>query len=54
MMEINCIEKSLVFDFVFPTTNVGNVGFGDDMKLSITGTEAVMQIVREITVGFHW
>ena len=54
MVEINCIEESLVFDFVFPTTNVGNVGFGDDVKLGITGTEAVMQIVREIIVGFHW
>ena len=39
---------------VFPTTNVGNVGFGDNVKLGITGTEAVMQIVREILVGFHW
>jgi len=54
MVEINCIEESLVFDFLFPTTNVGNVGFGDDLKLGITGTEAVMQIVREIVVGFHW
>jgi len=54
MVEINCIEESLIFDFVFPTTNVGNVGYGDDVKLGITGTEAVMQIVREIVVGFHW
>jgi len=54
MVEINCLEESLIFDFVFPTTNVGNVGFGDDIILGITGTEAVMQIVREIFVGFHW
>jgi len=54
MVEINCNEESLMLDFVFPTTNVGNVGFGDDMQLGITGTEAVMQIVREIIVGFHW
>jgi predicted Zn-dependent peptidase len=43
-----------MIDFVFPTTNVGNVGFGDDIQLGITGTEAVLQIVREIIVGFHW
>lgn len=54
MVEINCSEESLVIDFVFPTTNVGNVGFGDDIQLGITGTEAVLQIVREIIVGFHW
>jgi len=54
MVEINCSEESLVIDFVFPTTHVGNVGFGDDMQLGITGTEAVLQIVREIIVGFHW
>jgi len=54
MVEINCSEESLVIDFVFPTTNVGNVGFGENLELVITGTEAVMQIVREIIVGFHW
>eukprot|EP00568_Trieres_chinensis_P004964 CAMPEP_0183295450 /NCGR_PEP_ID=MMETSP0160_2-20130417/3401_1 /TAXON_ID=2839 ORGANISM="Odontella Sinensis, Strain Grunow 1884" /NCGR_SAMPLE_ID=MMETSP0160_2 /ASSEMBLY_ACC=CAM_ASM_000250 /LENGTH=1248 /DNA_ID=CAMNT_0025456937 /DNA_START=117 /DNA_END=3863 /DNA_ORIENTATION=+ len=54
MVEINCNEESLVLDFVFPTTNVGNTGFGENMQLGITGTEAVMQIVREILVGFHW
>eukprot|EP00554_Chaetoceros_debilis_P006134 CAMPEP_0194079482 /NCGR_PEP_ID=MMETSP0149-20130528/5671_1 /TAXON_ID=122233 /ORGANISM="Chaetoceros debilis, Strain MM31A-1" /LENGTH=1254 /DNA_ID=CAMNT_0038760989 /DNA_START=225 /DNA_END=3989 /DNA_ORIENTATION=+ len=54
MVEINCNEESLVIDFVFPTTNVGNVGFGDDIQLGITGTESVMQIVREIIIGFHW
>ena len=54
MVEINCSEESLVIDFVFPTTNVGNVGFGDELQLGITGTEAVLQIVREIIVGFHW
>mmetsp|Transcript_5443 Transcript_5443/g.6121 ORF Transcript_5443/g.6121 Transcript_5443/m.6121 type:complete len:866 (-) Transcript_5443:587-3184(-) len=54
MVEINCNEESLTIDFVFPTTNVGNVGFGDNVQLGITGTEAVLQIVREIIVGFHW
>lgn len=54
MVEIKCTEESLVFDFVFPTTNVGNLGFGDDVKLGITGTESVMQILREILVGFKW
>ena len=54
MVEINCSEEALMLDFVFPTTNVGNVGFGDDIQLGITGTEAVMQIVREVIVGFHW
>jgi len=54
MVEINCNEESLTFDFVFPTTNVGNVGFGDDVQLGITGTESVMQIVREVLVGFRW
>ena len=54
MVEINCNEESLIMDFTFPTTNVGNVGFGENVKLGITGTEAVMQIVREVLVGFHW
>lgn len=54
MVEINCNEESVTVDFVFPTTNVGNVGFGDDIKLGITGTEAVLQVVREIVVGFKW
>jgi predicted Zn-dependent peptidase len=54
MVEITCAEESLTFDFVFPTTNVGNLGFGDDVQLGITGTESVMQIVREILVGFKW
>eukprot|EP00977_Amphora_coffeiformis_P019368 scaffold7190_cov193-Amphora_coffeaeformis.AAC.3 len=54
MVEINCAEEALTFDFVFPTTNVGNLGFGDDVQLGITGTESVMQIVREILVGFKW
>lgn len=54
MVEINCNEESMIMDFTFPTTNVGNVGFGDNIKLGITGTEAVMQIVREVLVGFHW
>lgn len=54
MVEINCSEESITVDFVFPTTNVGNVGFGDEIQLGITGTESVMQIVREIIVGFKW
>jgi hypothetical protein len=54
MVEINCNEESISVDFVFPTTNVGNVGFGDDVQLGITGTESVMQIVREIIIGFKW
>jgi len=54
MVEINCNEESITVDFVFPTTNVGNVGFGDELQLGITGTESVMQIVREIIVGFKW
>lgn len=54
MVEIECSEESITVDFVFPTTNVGNVGFGDEVQLGITGTESVMQIVREIIVGFKW
>ena len=54
MVEINCNEESLTFDFTFPTTNVGNVGFGDNVQLGITGTESVMQIIREIILGFKW
>eukprot|EP00985_Skeletonema_marinoi_P009073 scaffold4163_cov129-Skeletonema_marinoi.AAC.2 len=54
MVEINCNEESLVMDFVFPTTNVGNSGYGENMKLGITGTESVLQIVREILVDFNW
>jgi len=54
MVEINCGEESITMDMTFPTNNVGNVGFGDDVKLGITGTEAVLQILREVVVGFHW
>ena len=54
MVEINCNEESVTVDFVFPTTNVGNVGYGDNIQLGITGTEAVLQVVREIIVGFKW
>jgi hypothetical protein len=54
MVEINCSEESITIDFTFPTTNVGNVGFGEEQLLGITGTESVMQIVREIIVGFKW
>jgi len=54
MVEINCSEESITVDFVFPTNNVGNVGFGDDVQLGITGTDSVMQIVREIIIGFKW
>ena len=54
MVEINCNEESVTVDFVFPTTNVGNIGYGDNIQLGITGTEAVLQVVREIIVGFKW
>ena len=54
MVEINCNEEALTMDFVFPTTNVGNTGYGDNKQLGITGTESVLQIVREILVGFNW
>ena len=54
MVEINCNEEALTMDFVFPTTNVGNTGYGDAKQLGITGTESVLQIVREILVDFNW
>ncbi len=54
MVEINCNEESLTMDFMFPTTNVGNTGYGDSKQLGITGTESVLQIVREILVDFNW
>lgn len=54
MVEINCNEEALTMDFVFPTTNVGNAGYGDDRQLGITGTESVLQIVREILLEFNW
>jgi len=54
MVEINCNEEALTMDFVFPTTNVGNAGYGESKKLGITGTESVLQIVREILVDFNW
>lgn len=54
MVQINCNEESITWDFIFPTTNVGNVGFGEEVQLGITGTEAVMQIVREIIGNFKW
>ncbi|EED88766.1 stromal processing peptidase, partial [Thalassiosira pseudonana CCMP1335] len=54
MVEINCNEEALVMDFVFPTTNVGNTGYGDTKQMGITGTESVLQIVREILIDFNW
>lgn len=54
MVEINCNEEALTMDFVFPTTNVGNSGYGDEKQLGITGTESVLQIIREILVDFNW
>lgn len=54
MVEINCNEEALTMDFVFPTTNVGNTGYGDEKQLGITGTESVLQIVREILLEFNW
>ena len=48
MVEINCNEENIMIDFVFLTTDVGNTGFGDETQLDIPGTEAVLQIVREI------
>lgn len=54
MVEINCNEEALTMDFVFPTTNVGNTGYGEEKQLGITGTESVLQIVREILVEFNW
>jgi hypothetical protein len=47
MIEINCSKGSLIIDLVFPTTNVGDVGIGDNVQLGVTGTESVMQIVRD-------
>ena len=54
MVEINCDEEALVMDFVFPTTNVGNTGYGESKQMGITGTESVLQIVREILIDFNW
>ena len=54
MVEITSTEESLQYDFTFPTTNVGNIGFGDNIQKGITGTEATLQIVREIIQGFRW
>jgi predicted Zn-dependent peptidase len=54
MVEINCSEEAVIFDFTFPTGNVGNTGYGEDMQMGITGTEAVLQIVREIVSTFNW
>ena len=53
MVDTNCNEEALVIDFILPTTNVGNIGFGEDMKLGITDTEAVMQIVRNFLIDFY-
>jgi len=54
MVEINCNEESVTVEFIFPTTNVGNVGVGENQKLGITGTESVMQVLREIITGLKW
>jgi len=44
MVEINCNEEFLTFDFVFPTNEVGSI-MGEK---AITGTEAALQIARAI------
>ena len=49
-----CNEEVLTMDFVFPTTNVGNTGYGDKKQLDMTGTESVLQIVRDILLEFNW
>jgi len=41
-------------DFVFPTTPVGNMGFGDQLVEGILGTDAVLQVLREILQSFRW
>jgi len=47
MVEINCNEEFLTFDFVFPTNEVGSI---NGIK-TITGTEAALQIARAILSG---
>eukprot|EP00934_Nitzschia_sp_Nitz4_P009180 Nitzschia sp. Nitz4//scaffold46_size129759//113169//116946//NITZ4_003524-RA/size129759-augustus-gene-0.27-mRNA-1//-1//CDS//3329552664//9170//frame0 len=54
MVQIKCNEESIVWDFTFPTTSVGNVGIGPDSLPGITGTESVLQVIREIIGGFRW
>ncbi|GMH94598.1 hypothetical protein TrVE_jg13582 [Triparma verrucosa] len=54
MVEINCNDEFITLDFVFPTTEVGNIGYGDELKAGINGCEAVLQVVREIVRGFKW
>ena len=39
MVEINCNDEFITLDFVFPTTEVGNIGYGDDLKAGINGCE---------------
>ena len=53
MVEINCNEEFMTFDFVFPTTNIGGNSKNSHTH-SLKGTEAVLQIVREIINGFKW
>ena len=54
MVEINCNEEALAMDFVFPTTNVGNTGYGDEKQLGMTGMESVSKIVCDILLEFNW
>lgn len=46
-VEIQCLEDSLVMDFGFPTTVVTGA---DGLK----GTEAALQVVREVLVNYNW
>jgi len=46
-VEIQCLEDSLIMDFGFPTTVVT----GED---GLKGTEAVLQVVREVLVNYNW
>lgn len=46
-VEIECLEDSLVMDFGFPTTVVTGAG-------GLNGTEAALQVVREVLVNYNW
>ena len=46
-VEIQCLEDSLVMDFGFPTSVVTG-------ENGLKGTEAALQVVREVLVNYNW
>jgi hypothetical protein len=52
LLMVRSFVKAMTFDFVFPT-NVGNIGFGDDVQLSSLVQSRCTDCSRNL-IGFKW